>query len=68
MTDNGVWLTRDELRELTEIRLAVDSVQRILDAAMQADDVSVSDAASVLQPISRWLGEFTDRVYKRAGP
>jgi hypothetical protein len=68
MTDNGVLLTRDELRELTEIRLAVDSVQRILDAVMQADDVSVSDAASIFQPISRWLGEFTDRVYKRAVP
>jgi phage terminase Nu1 subunit (DNA packaging protein) len=67
MTDNGVLLTRDELRELTEIRLAVDSVQRMLDAAMQADDVSVSDAASVLQPIARRIAEFTDRVYKRAG-
>jgi hypothetical protein len=65
MTDNGVLLTRDELQELTEIRLAVDSVQRMLDAATQADDISVSDAASVLSPITRWLGDFVDKIYKR---
>jgi len=66
MTDNSVLLTHDELKELTEIRLAVDSVQQMLDAATTGD-IDVSDAASVLQPIARWLGAFVDKVYKRAG-
>jgi len=61
----GVLLSKDELQELVEIRLAVDSVQRTLNAATQADDLDVSDAASVLQPIARWLGDFVDKVHKR---
>ena len=63
----GVLLSKDELQEFTEIALAVDSVQQMLDAARQADDISVSDAAAVLQPITRWLGDFVDKVYKRVG-
>src|SRR5262249_435157 len=63
----GVLLSKDEPQELTEIRIGVDCVQRMLDGARQADDISVSDAASVLQPITRWLGDFVDKVYKRVG-
>ena len=64
----GVLLSKDELKELTGIRLAVDSVQRMLDAATREDDISVTDAASLLQPITRWLDDFVDNVYKRTGP
>jgi hypothetical protein len=67
MTDNRILLSKEELQELVEIRIAVDSVQRMLDAPTQAGDIDVTDAASVLQPIARWLGDFVDNVYKRAG-
>jgi|RhiMetdeSRZDD1v2_1073273.scaffolds.fasta_scaffold1889370_2 hypothetical protein len=67
MTDNRILLSKEELQELVEIRIAVDSVQRMLDAPTQAGDIDVTDAASVLQPIARWLGDFVDKVYKRAG-
>jgi hypothetical protein len=67
MTDNGILLSKEELQERTEIRIAVDSVQRMLDAPTQAGDIDVSNAASVLQPIARWLGDFVDKVHKRAG-
>ena len=63
----GVLLSKNELQEFTEIPLAVDSVQQMLDAARQADDITVSDAAAVLQPINTLFGDFVDKVYKRGG-
>ena len=60
----GVLLSKDELQELVEIRQAVDTFFKVLDVNNKRIDAN--EAAAVLQPIARWLGEFTDKVYKRA--
>ena len=65
MTENGILLTPDELQELTEIRGAIDTFFQKLDAT--TENLDAKEAADVLQPIARWLGELTDRVSKRAG-
>jgi len=64
MTDSGVLLSKDELQELFEIRVAIDTFFKMLDTS--TDSIDANEAASVLQPIARWLGEFTDRIYKRS--
>ena len=64
MTDNGVLLTHDELQELVDIRGAIDGFFKMLDTTT---DIDANDAAAVLQPINSWLGDFVDKVYKRAG-
>ena len=63
MTDNGVSLTHDELQELVEIRVAVDTFFKMLDTSSGRMDSN--EAAAVLQPIARWLGDFVDKVYER---
>jgi hypothetical protein len=64
MTD-GVLLSKDELQELVDIRLAIDTFFKML--AANTDTSNGNEAAAVLQPIARWLGDFVDRVYERAG-
>jgi hypothetical protein len=66
MTDNGgVLLTNDELQELVDIRCAIDGFFKMLDASTES--LATNDAAAVLQPINAWLGDFVDKLYKRAG-
>lgn len=62
----GVLLSNDEVQELVEIRRAVDTFFKVIDASRERIDAN--EAAAVLRPIATWLGDFTDKVYARADP
>jgi len=63
--NEGVFLSKHELQELVEIRQAVDTFYKVLDAS--AESIGTNEAAAVLRPIATWLGDFTDKVYARVG-
>jgi len=43
--------------------VAVDTFFKMLDTSSGRMDSN--EAAAVLQPIARWLGDFVDKVYER---
>ena len=61
----GVLLSKAELQELIDIRLAVDAFFKVI--LTSTESIDANEAAAVLRPIATWLGEFTDKVYARVG-
>jgi len=68
--NEGVFLSKEELQELVDIRGAIDGFCKMLDAGSDSPHDKLNrqtEFALVLQPIARWLGDFVDKVYKRVG-